>query len=48
MLGVLLVEGVLVAAGVEAVLLDDEDESDEALLELVSLLPDFALLLDEP
>jgi hypothetical protein len=43
LLGVLLVDGVLGAAELAVLLLDDEDESDEELLELVllSLLPAF-------
>lgn len=50
MLGVLLVDGVLGAAGLGVLLLDDDDEeSDEVLLEAAALSPpDFALLLDEP
>lgn len=52
MLGVLLVDevdGVLEAVELEVLLLLEDDESDEVLeLALFSLLPDFALLFDEP
>ena len=48
--GVLLVDGAGDDVDVEALLLDEDDESDDVLLELalLSLPPAFALLFDEP